>query len=125
MRRNETILALIFAAAGLCGCGSSAAQQAASLTGGDTGRGRAAIGRYGCGSCHTIAGIREAHGLTGPPLTGVGARMYVGGVLRNTPENIVRWIQNPKEVDEKTAMPALGVSRQDATDIAAYLYSTR
>ena len=93
--------------------------------GGDPQRGSAAIGKYGCGSCHTIRGISSAHGLVGPPLTGIGARMYVAGVLQNTPDNIVHWIQNPKAVDEKTVMPVLGVTFQDATDIAAYLYSIK
>ena len=51
--------------------------------------------------------------------------MYVAGVLPNTPDNIMRWIRNPKAVDEKTLMPALDVSDQDAVDIAAYLYSTK
>jgi cytochrome c2 len=93
------------------------------VTGGDPQRGVAAIGKYGCGSCHTIQGISSAHGLVGPPLTGIGDRMYIGGVLRNTPENLTRWIEDPKAVDEKTAMPKLGVSQREANDIAAYLYS--
>jgi glucose dehydrogenase len=38
---------------------------------------------------------------------------------------LVRWIQNPKAINEKTAMPVLGVSSRDATDIAAFLYSTK
>jgi len=109
----------------LSSCSEGQARMAASVTGGDPNRGSAAIFKYGCGSCHTIAGISNARGLVGPPLTGIGARMYVAGVLRNTPDNMVRWIQNPKGVDEKTAMPTLGVSQQDATDIAAYLYSTK
>jgi cytochrome c2 len=107
----------------LAGCSRSSAGVGAALTGGDARRGAAAIGKYGCGSCHTIQGIAAAHGLVGPPLTGIGDRMYVGGVLRNTPENLIRWIQDPKAVDDKTAMPKLGVTRQEATDIAAYLYS--
>src|SRR4051794_3949912 len=90
---------------------------------GDPHRGAAAIYRYGCGSCHTIAKLRYAHGLVGPPLTNMNARMYVAGVLQNNPDNMVRWIRNPQGVDNKTAMPNLGVSTQDATDIAAYLYS--
>jgi cytochrome c1 len=49
--------------------------------------------------------------------------MYVAGVLQNNPENMVLWIRNPQAVDEKTAMPNLSVSPQDATDIAAYLYT--
>jgi putative membrane protein len=101
------------------------AKEANLVTGGDTHRGSAAIFKYGCGSCHTIAGIANAKGLVGPPLTGIGARMYVAGVLPNNPENIIRWIQDPKAVDEKTVMPVLGVTKQDATDIAAYLYGTK
>jgi putative membrane protein len=109
----------------LSSCGKGQAQMAATVTGGDIRRGSAAIFKYGCGSCHTIGGISNAHGLVGPPLTGIGARTYVAGVLRNTPENITQWIEDPKAVDEKTAMPKLGVTKQDATDIAAYLYSTK
>lgn len=120
-------VALVACAFGTSSCASSEAQarMADRVTGGDTHRGAAAIYKYGCGSCHTIAGIANARGLVGPPLTGIGARMYVAGVLQNNPDNIVRWIQDPKGVDEKTAMPKLGVSKQDATDIAAYLYSTK
>src|SRR4051812_19403944 len=106
-------------------CSNGQAQMASSVTGGDVNRGKAAISKYGCPSCHTIAGIANAHGLVGPPLTGIASRMYVGGVLQNTPDNIVHWIQNPKAVDEKTVMPVLGVTYQDATDIAAYLYSIK
>ena len=84
---------------------------------------RGAIFRYGCGSCHTISKLRYAHGLVGPPLTNMKSRMYVAGVLQNNPENMVLWIRNPQAVDEKTAMPNLSVSPQDATDIAAYLYT--
>ena len=125
--RADHITALVLAGAlvgALSGC-NARAQQGAAITGGDPPRGRAAIFKYGCGSCHTVAGIFDAHGLVGPPLTGIGNRMYVAGVLPNTPDNIVRWIRNPKEINEKTAMPALGVTQQDATDIAAYLYSTK
>jgi putative membrane protein len=118
-------VALLACAFSTTSCASSEAKTANLVTGGDTRRGSAAIFKYGCGSCHTIAGINNAVGLVGPQLTGIGARRYVAGVLENTPENIVRWIQDPKGVDEKTVMPKLGVSKQDAMDIAAYLYSTK
>lgn len=87
--------------------------------------GAAAILRYGCGSCHTIAGISGAVGLAGAPLTGIASRIYIAGVLQNTPTNMVRWIENPKAVDEKTVMPNLGVTPKDAGDIAAYLYTLK
>ena len=123
--RAAGAMAVLAAGALLLEACNAGARQAAVLTGGDPERGRAAIFKYGCGSCHTVGGIPEAHGLVGPPLTGIRSRLYVGGVLPNTPENMVRWIRNPKEVDEKTAMPALGVSPRDAADLAAYLYSIR
>jgi cytochrome c len=87
--------------------------------------GRAAIGHYACGACHSIAGVRQADGQVGPPLTGVAGRRYLGGRLVNTPENMSRWIQNPQAFAPGTAMPNLGVSESDARDITAYLYTLR
>jgi len=95
------------------------------LAGGDAERGRAVIKKYGCNTCHTIAGVRGADGLVGPPLTGIAERMYIGGVARNTPSNMVSWIENPKQFDSKTAMPNVGVTHRDAVDIASYLYTLR
>jgi cytochrome c len=59
----------------------------------------------------------------GPPLAGFGGRAYIAGVLPNTPENLLRWIQDPPGVDSLTAMPNLGVTSRDAVDIAEYLYT--
>jgi mono/diheme cytochrome c family protein len=110
----------------LAGCqrgNALSAADAARLTGGDPARGRVAIREYGCGTCHTIGGVPGASGLVGPPLTGLGSRAYVAGVLTNTPGNLARWIESPREVDSLTAMPDLGVSAASARDIAAYLYT--
>ena len=96
-----------------------------SLAGGDADRGRQLIRRYGCGSCHMIPGVRGAGAMVGPPLAGIANRVYVGGVVTNTPENLVRWIETPKAIDEKTAMPNVGVSQADAVDIASYLYTLK
>jgi cytochrome c2 len=95
------------------------------MTKGNPARGRDAIALYGCGSCHTIPGVRSADALVGPPLDRIGSRAFVGGVVRNTPDNLISWIQNPPALDEKTAMPNLGVTPTDARDIAAYLYTLR
>lgn len=84
-------------------------------------RGQAAIGKYGCGSCHTIGGISEAKGLVGPPLTGIRNRVYVAGMLQNNPGNLALWIRDPKSVNPHTAMPNLGVTAQEAADISNYL----
>jgi cytochrome c2 len=110
----------------LAACGRGPGRtEAARLTGGDPARGGELIRHYGCASCHTIAGIPGANSLVGPPLTGILRRVYIAGVLTNTPENLARWIQDPKAVDSLTAMPTLGVTPAEARDIVAYLYSLR
>ena len=118
----RTAAALLLISATAC---DRSSRNLAALTGGNPDRGAVAIRQYGCGACHTIPGIRGADGLVGPPLTGIAERAYVGGVLTNTPENLVRWIQNPPAVDPKTAMPNVGVTYSDAVDIAGYLYSRK
>ncbi len=91
-------------------------------TGGDPVAGQGAIARYGCGSCHVIPGVARARGLVGPPLTDMGRRSYIAGRLTNTPAHLATWIRRPDSVEPGTAMPMLGVSEQDARNIAAYLY---
>jgi cytochrome c1 len=96
---------------------------ARTVTGGDPHRGSRVISDFGCPSCHTIPGIAGATGLVGPPLTKMALRTYIGGVLPNTPENMVRWLRNPQAVDGLTAMPNLGMNARDARDATAYLYT--
>jgi cytochrome c len=103
-----------------------ALHRAIALTGGgDPGRGRALIRPYGCAGCHAVPGVAGAGGKVGPSLEGIAARVYLAGVLENTPSNLVRWIEDPRAVDPRTAMPRTGASGQDARDIAAYLYTLR
>ena len=95
------------------------------VPGGDPERGRTAIADFHCGACHTIAGVVNADGRVGPPLTGVAERTMIAGELPNTPADLVRWIQDPPSVEPKTAMPNLHVDARTARDIAAYLYTLR
>jgi cytochrome c1 len=55
----------------------------------------------------------------------VALRLYIAGLLINTPENMVAWIRHPQAVKPLTAMPDLGVPENDARDMTAYLYSHR
>jgi cytochrome c len=87
--------------------------------------GRQLITAYGCGACHMIPGVHAARGKVGPPLLYFGERTMIAGELPNTPTNLAQWIQHPRSVEPKTAMPELGVSQDEANDIAAYLYSLR
>jgi cytochrome c1 len=106
-------------------CGADLDRSAAALTGGNPVKGRAAIARYGCSSCHTISGVSGADALVGPPLDRIGSQTYIAGVLENTPDNMIRWILDPPAADPRTAMPNLHVAQADARDIAGFLYTLR
>lgn len=87
----------------------------------DPERGKMAIYGYACIACHRIPGTVGPRADVGPPLEGIGGRRYIAGVLHNNLDNMVRWLRHPTDVDPLTAMPDLGVTEQDARDIAAYL----
>lgn len=95
------------------------------VSGGDPERGAELIRAYGCPSCHLIPGIAGADGLVGPPLIHWRDRVYIAGRVPNTPEQLVRWIMDPQAIDERTAMPDMGIGAEDARDIAAYLFTLR
>jgi cytochrome c len=105
----------------LGGCGSSNTE-AVSIPGADPRSAPAEMRAFGCGSCHMIPGVDGANGRVGPSLGDFGERWSIAGRLPNTPQNLVRWITNPQEVEPGTLMPDLGVAPQQARDIAAYLY---
>lgn len=124
------ILGLLLLLAGAYGIGREIVQkrhetalQAHRLTGGDPDRGEAAIGKYGCGACHQIPGIPGARGRVGPSLKGVAGRIMLAGEISNSPANMTLWVQHPQLVEPGTDMPELGMSDQEARDIAAYLYT--
>ena len=89
----------------------------------DAERGKIMLREYGCIACHTIPGVPGATGRVGPELDDVAERIYIAGVLPNSPQNLVDWIQNPRQAAPRTAMPNLNVNQKDARDIAAYLYA--
>jgi cytochrome c2 len=107
----------------LSSCSDEAEKWARSLTNGDPDRGKIALTTYGCVACHTIPGVRGSNALTAPPLIGIFHRSYLAGMLENTPENLRHWIQHPRQVNPHTAMPEQAVTDQDASDMAAYLYT--
>lgn len=110
----------------LPGCSEAAGRESRyAIAGADAERGKAAIRMYGCGSCHTIPGLRDANGMVGPPLVMWSRRTYIAGEVPNTPEFLVRWIETPQAIAPGTAMPNLGVTEGRARDIAAYLYTIK
>jgi cytochrome c oxidase assembly factor CtaG len=95
------------------------------IAGGDVERGRQTIETMGCGACHVVPGVPGAAGQVGPPLDGIAKRAIIGGVLPNTPANMVAWIEDPPSLAPRTAMPNLGIAPHAARDIVAYLYTLR
>jgi cytochrome c2 len=95
---------------------------ALALTHGSPDRAPALLARYGCAGCHTIPGVPGADGQVGPDLSGLKDRVYVGGVLRNTPDDLIHWIVDPQRFSPHSAMPVTGITEAEARDVAAYLY---
>ena len=93
--------------------------------GGNPQNGKLLLRQFTCGSCHVIPGVAAANGRVGPPLSGVAGRVYLAGVLPNTPQNMVEFIRAPQKADPKTAMPDMGVTEEHARDMVAYLYTLK
>ncbi|PYQ66671.1 MAG: hypothetical protein DMF54_07040 [Acidobacteria bacterium] len=121
-RTAALLLALTVSAPG---CGRQAEKDAERRTGGNPRRAETAIRRHGCGSCHHIPGIAGADGLVGPPLDSIASRVYIGGSLPNTPQNLMTFLMHPHGTNPKTAMPEMGIPPRDVRDIAAYLYTLK
>jgi cytochrome c2 len=92
---------------------------------GDVARGHDLIERHACGACHVIPGVHGANGLVGPPLERFSRRSFIAGELPNTATNLQRWLLNPPAVEPRTAMPNLGLTPDEARDMAAYLSTLR
>lgn len=105
--------------------GLSAAEARSPLAGASVARGRDLLTDYGCHTCHTIPGVPNARALVGPPLNGWADRIYIAGALVNSPDNLTAWLMDPQAIEPGTAMPDMGVTEQDALDMAAYLYTLR
>jgi cytochrome c len=91
---------------------------------GDPNAGRTLFAERGCGGCHTIGGLPGANGVAGPRLDNTAVRPTIAGdQIANTPDNMARWIVDPPSLKPSTTMPRVGVSEQEARDLAAFLYS--
>jgi len=120
------VLLLLAAITALSGCTGGKAPRTYAMTGfGNPQHGKQLIQAYGCGACQTIPRNYTARGMVGPPLMFFSRRTMIAGELPNSPENLVRWIKDPKAVEPGTAMPTLGLTDQQAHDVAAYLYTLR
>jgi cytochrome c len=83
------------------------------------------LDHYGCGSCHAIPGIADAQGDVGPPLTRIARRVYIAGLLRNSPDNMEQWLMHPQRIAPGNAMPDMQITESDARDITAFLMTLK
>lgn len=80
---------------------------------------------YGCPACHVIPGVPGAAGKVGPSLNGLSQRSYLAGTLQNSPDNLLLWIQHPQQIHPGTAMPEMGLTTEDAKQIATFLQAQK
>src|SRR5207253_2773357 len=85
-------------------------------------RGQALFTASTCVNCHAVRGTPAA-GDVGPDLTHVAGRSILGaGVLENTSENLVRFIQDASALKPGALMPSFrGLGDDDVAALAAYL----
>jgi cytochrome c oxidase subunit 2 len=93
---------------------------------GDPGlKGRQIFEATACINCHTVTGT-VADGRFGPDLTHLMSRDTIAaGAARNTPENLRLWIRKPDAMKPGSKMPAMELSEQDVSAVAAYLETLR
>lgn len=92
---------------------------------GDAARGERLFIDYGCAACHQVSGVRQATGRVGPALDDYHEQRIIAGVLPNTDGHLAAWIQDPSAYAPNTAMPDVGVTAEDATDLAAFILDRR
>jgi mono/diheme cytochrome c family protein/predicted nucleic acid-binding Zn-ribbon protein len=68
--------------------------------------------QMGCNGCHIVAGYEHLP-KAGPSLKRLAAKV--------SPEWLVEWIANPREFRPRTRMPHFFLTREESTDVAAYL----
>ena len=93
--------------------------------GGNADRGKQLVAQNGCTACHIVPGITGPRGMVGPPLEHFASRSVLAGKIPNTPDNVMRFLQNPQAADPMNAMPNLGITPADSKDIAAFLYTLK
>lgn len=81
----------------------------------------------GCGGCHVIPNIPGAAGTVGPSLEGVADRKLIAGdrVPNNSVEDLAAWVQDPPGLKPGTPMPNLGLSAEEARNVAEFLYTLK
>lgn len=85
----------------------------------DAAKGQTLFNEKTCLNCHVIKSV-------GPNLTHVGSRRTLAsGVIKNTPENMARWLHDPQSIKPGCNMPDLNLTDQEVQYLAAYLEASK
>lgn len=123
--RSTTCPAVLLACAFLasaCDSRDVPTPPASPATLGNAEQGQRLLAQFQCGACHQIPGVPAARSHVGPSLANMRRQSYIAGQFPNQPGTLVRWIVDPPSMQPSTLMPAMGVSPDQARDMAAYLY---
>jgi len=86
-------------------------------------RGRQLFLSKPCAACHAVRGTPAA-GATGPDLTHVASRRFIGaGLLPNTRGSLAAWIADPQTLKPGNNMPLVPLEPEELRAVSAYLAS--
>lgn len=113
----------ILCAALMAACGGKEDER--KVAGGDASTGKRLVTQYQCGACHRIPDIPGAGGEAGPDLEHFAKLSYIAGRIPNQPDRLTAWLLDPPALKPGTAMPAMGLTEQEARHMAAFLYTRK
>jgi cytochrome c oxidase subunit 2 len=90
--------------------------------------GKALFESLACVNCHNISGSGQASAGSkfGPDLTHLMTRQTLGaGVLKNTPENLRAWVNDPQVAKPGCLMPSMKLTPDELTKVVDYLETLR
>jgi cytochrome c oxidase subunit II len=78
-----------------------------------------------CVSCHTVRGTASA-GKFGPDLTHLMSReTLASGMMRNTRQNLTRWVQDPQAIKPGCLMPSMQLTGKEVDAVVSYLVTLK
>jgi cytochrome c oxidase subunit II len=81
--------------------------------------------RNKCERCHTVVATEPSSGK-GPSLAHLASREFLGGgIMRNTPENLMLWLTDPQVAKPGNRMPNTPLTVNERAALLAYLESLR
>jgi cytochrome c oxidase subunit 2 len=92
---------------------------------GEAGEGKEIFLSKPCAACHSVRGT-TASGTSGPDLTHVGSRKYIGaGLFETTRGSLAAWIADPQTLKAGNNMPLVPLTADELRAVSAYLASLK